>query len=65
MGPTRERSVVQARDVADSSKMVQQGITERVSKPVAGGESVQTTVYEQGVNGRMRATQVVTEKIEK
>ncbi len=64
-GSTRERSVVQARDVADSSKMVQQGITERVSKPVAGGESVQTTVYEQGVNGRMRATQVVTEKIEK
>ena len=64
-GSTRERSVVHARDVADSSQMVQQGVTDRVSRPVAGGESVETTVYEQGVNGRMRATQVVTEKIEK
>ncbi len=73
---TRERSLgsdgeiiettrTRVRSFADPSRIGGEETQQKVTRPSGDGESIQTSVYEQDVNGRMQATQVIVEQIEK
>lgn len=64
-GVMRERTTVRARSTADPTRMDRPSVVERVSRPRADGETVETQVYEQSLNGRLTPTQVVVEERKK
>ncbi len=64
-GETVVTTATQSRSIADPSQMGPQALVQEVSRPTAGGQAVETTVYERGVNGRMLPTEVTVEQIQK
>ena len=64
-GTVRERLSVKGLSPANPDEMSAPVVTETVTKPTADGQQVRTDLYEQGVNGRMRATQSTVQQIEK
>jgi|GEM_PF-1863761 len=64
-GTVRERESVRGASASAPGRMGAPTVTETVIQPIAGGEQVRTDVYEQGVNGRMRATQSTVQQIAK
>ena len=64
-GTVRERLAVKGLSPSTPGEMAAPVVTETVTKPTAGGQQVRTDIYEQGVNGRMRATQSTVQQIEK
>ncbi len=64
-GSVRERESVRGLSPSAPGQMGAPTVTETVITPTAGGEQVRTNVYEQGVNGRMRATQSTVQQIAK
>jgi hypothetical protein len=64
-GSVRERTTFKERSSVDTSQFTDEQLTQKVSRPTADGESVQTDIFEKGINGRMTATESVVEKIEK
>jgi len=64
-GVMRERTTVQARSTTDPTRMDRPSVVERVSRPRPDGETVETQVYEQSLNGRLAPTQVVVEERKK
>lgn len=64
-GTVRERVSVKGLRPADPTEMGPPTVIETVTKPTPDGEQVRTDVYEQGVNGRLRATQSIVQQIEK
>lgn len=64
-GTVRERITFKQRSAVNSREFTDETLTQKVSRPTADGESVQTDIYEKSINGRMTATQSVIEKIER
>jgi hypothetical protein len=64
-GEKVETITVQGRDIADPSQLSQREVVEKVTRPSGDGETVETNVYEQGVNGAMRPTQTTVEQVKK
>jgi hypothetical protein len=64
-GEKVETTTSQTRSVADPSKLGDRQVVQKVSRKTADGESVETHVSEQGVNGRMQPTQSSFEKVKK
>ncbi len=64
-GEVVETTRTRVRGFADPSRMGAVESQQRVTRPSEDGESIQTSVYERDVNGRMRPTQVVVEQVEK
>lgn len=64
-GSVRERTSFKERSSVDSSQFTDAHLTQKLSRPTADGESVQTDIFEKGINGRMTATESVVEKIER
>ena len=57
--------MIRERSSVNSSQFTDEQLTQKVSRPTADGESVQTDIYEKGINGRVTATESVVEKIER
>ena len=64
-GEIVETTRTRVRSFADPSRMGGEETQQKVTRPNEDGESIQTSVYEQDVNGRMQATQVIVEQVEK
>jgi hypothetical protein len=64
-GSVRERTTFKERSSVNSSQFTDAQLTQKVSRPTADGESVQTDIFEKGINGRMTATESVVEKLER
>jgi hypothetical protein len=64
-GETVETTTTLSRGVADPSGLREREVVQKVIRPTSDGEAVETQVYEQGVNGRMRPTQVTLEQVKK
>ena len=64
-GEIVETTRTRVRSFADPSRMGAGESQQKVTRPSEDGESIQTYIYEQDVNGRMRPTQVVVEQVEK
>ena len=64
-GEKVETTTTQSRSVADPSRLGEREVVQKVSRPTGDGETVETQVYEQGVNGKMRATQSSVEQVKK
>jgi hypothetical protein len=64
-GEKVETVTTQTRSVSSPSEMGYREVVQKVSRPTADGESVETQVQEQGVNGRLRPTQITIENIKK
>ena len=64
-GEIIETTHTRVRSFADPGRMGGEESQQKVTRPSEDGESIQTSVYEQDVNGRMQATQVIVEQVEK
>ena len=64
-GEIVETTRTRVRSFADPSRMGGEETQQKVTRPSEDGESIQTSVYEKDVNGRMHATQVIVEQVEK
>ena len=64
-GEIVETTRTRVRSFADPSRMGGEETQQKVTRPSEDGESIQTSVYERDVNGRMHATQVIVEQVEK
>ena len=64
-GEIVETTRTRVRSFADPSRMGGEESQQKVTRPSEDGESIQTSVYERDVNGRMHATQVIVEQVEK
>ena len=64
-GEIIETTRTRVRSFADPSRIGGEETQQKVTRPSGDGESIQTSVYEQDVNGRMQATQVIVEQVEK
>jgi putative tricarboxylic transport membrane protein len=64
-GEKVETTTTQGRGIADPSQLSQRGVVKKVSRPSGEGETVETNVYEQGVNGALRPTQTTVEQVKK
>lgn len=64
-GEKVETTTTQSRGIADPSKLSERQVTQKVSRPTGDGETVETQVSEQGVNGKMQPTQSTVEKVKK
>ena len=64
-GEVVETTRTRVRSFADPSRIGGEESQQKVTRPSEDGESIQTYIYEQDVNGRMRPTQVVVEQVEK
>lgn len=64
-GTVRERVSVKGLSPANPAEMTAPVVIETVTKPTADGQQVRTDIYQQGVNGRMRATASTVQQIEK
>jgi hypothetical protein len=64
-GEKVETTTTLSRGVADPSGVRERDVVQKVIRPTADGESVETHVYEQGVNGRMQPTAVTVEQVKK
>lgn len=64
-GEKVETITTQERGVADSSQLRQSAVVQKVIRPSQDGETVETQVYEKGVNGAMRPTQTTVEQVKK
>jgi hypothetical protein len=64
-GETVETTTTLSRGVADPSGLREREVVQKVIRPTGDGETVETQVFEQGVNGRMRPTQVSVEQVKK
>lgn len=64
-GETIQTTTTQSRGVADPSQLGQKRVMRQVVRPSASGETIETQVYESGVNGRVRQTESYVEQVEK
>ena len=64
-GEKVETTTTQSRTIADPSQLGERQVVKKVSRPNGDGETVETNVYEEGVNGKMRPTQSSVEQIKK
>lgn len=64
-GETIQTTTTQSRGVADASQLGQKQVMRKVARPTANGETIETQVFEQGVNGRMRPTESYVEQVNK
>lgn len=64
-GEKVETTTSQSRSIADPSKLGDRQVTQKVSRPTGDGETVETQVSEQGVNGKLQPTQSTVEKVKK
>ncbi len=64
-GEKVETTTTQSRTIADPSQLGERQVVKKVSRPNNEGETVETNVYEEGVNGKMRPTQSTVEQIKK
>jgi hypothetical protein len=64
-GEKVETTTTQSRTTADPSQLGDRQVVKKVSRPNSDGETVETNVYEEGVNGKMRPTQSSVEQIKK
>ena len=64
-GGTIESTTTQSRSVADPRRFGAKEVQRRVRRPTAGGETVETHSYEEGVNGKLRPIGSTVEQIEK
>jgi hypothetical protein len=62
-GEKVETSTTRSRGVADQNSLGSAQQAKKVTRPGAGGETIETQVYEQGVNGNMVPTEVIVEQI--
>jgi len=61
-GEKVETSTIRTRGIADHRALGSERRVRKVTKPGAGGETIETQVYERGVNGNMVPTEVIVEK---
>ena len=64
-GETIETTHTQSRNPAEPTKMAPTRMQQKVRRPGADGETIETHVYEQTVNGRLRPTQTIVEQVQK
>ena len=64
-GETIETSHTRSRNPADHREMAPTRVEQKVRRPGADGETIETHVYEQTVSGRMRPTQTIVEQVQK
>jgi hypothetical protein len=64
-GETIQTTTTLSRGVADASQLGQKQVVRKVARPTATGETIETQVFEQGVNGRMRPTESHVEQVNK
>jgi hypothetical protein len=64
-GETIETTHTKSRNPADPSKMAPTRMQQKVRRPGADGETVETHVYEQTVSGRLQPTQTIVEEVQK
>ena len=64
-GETIETTYTQSRNPAEPTKMAPTRMQQKVRRPGADGETIETHVYEQTVNGRLRPTQTIVEQVQK
>ena len=64
-GETIQTTTTQSRGVADASQLGQKQVMRKVARPTANGETIETQVFEQGVNGGMRPTESYVEQVNK
>jgi hypothetical protein len=64
-GETVQTTTTESRGVADASQLGSKRVVRQVGKPTADGETIETQVYEQGVNGQMRPTESYVEQVKK
>ena len=64
-GETIETTHTSSRNPADPTKMAPTRMQQKVRRPSADGETIETHVYEQTVSGRLQPTQTIVEQIQK
>ena len=64
-GEVVETTRTRVRSFADPSRIGGEESQQKVTRPSEDGESIQTYVYEQDVNGRMQPTKVIVEQVER
>ena len=64
-GETIETTHTQSRNPAAPTEMAPTRMQQKVQRPGADGETIETHVYEQTVNGRLRPTQTIVEQVQK
>jgi hypothetical protein len=64
-GEKVETTTTQGRSIADPSKLGERQVTQKIIRPTSDGETIETQVSEQGVNGKMQATQSSVEQVKK
>ena len=64
-GETIETTHTHSRNPADPTKMAPTRMQQKVRRPGADGETIETHVYEQTVSGRLRPTQTIVEQVQK
>jgi len=64
-GETVQTTTTESRSVVNSSQFGNREVIRQVARPTSDGETIETQVYEQGVNGRMRQTGSSIEQITK
>ena len=64
-GETIETTHTRSRNPVEHRKMEPAQVQQRVRRPGADGETIETHVYERTVNGRMRPTQTIVEQVQK
>ncbi len=64
-GETIETTHTQSRNPAVPTEMAPTRMQQKVRRPGADGETIETHVYEQTVNGRLRPTQTIVEQVQK
>ena len=60
-----ETTTTRSRSISDPSRFGPGAILEKVTRPAANGETIESHSYEQGVNGRMRVIGSTVETTEK
>ena len=64
-GETIETTHTSSRNPADPTKMAPTRMQQKVRRPSADGETIETHVYEQTVSGRLQPTQTIVEQVQK
>ena len=64
-GSVTETTKTRSRSISDPSRFGPGAILEKVTRPTANGETIESHSYEQGVNGRMRVIGSTVETTEK
>ena len=64
-GETIETTHTQSRNPAEPAKMAPTRMQQKVRRPGADGETIETHVYVLTVSGRLRPTQTIVEQVQK